>query len=288
MSPSSTRVATRVPPQPETPHAEPAIARMVGPEPCRREILAGLATTALVAAPISALAMDAEIERDLADVPSPSAEAHDAELIALGDRWRLEDDAYDAACDRETELHKATVLPDRPEAMFLREGDRRLELDTVASGYRVEGRRPWFWVGEPDCKMATARRLRGPQTTHRDFPPEPGSELYGEDVVISRRVPWPERQARADEIVAAYDAHEAERAAAREASGLTAAATESDRLGKVVEATIAEVHATPARTMAGLAVKATIICDGLDAGHNVEAETALFARNVLALAGIAA
>lgn len=70
MPASSVRVPDRVAPplKPEPAHAEAAIARMIGSEPCRRSVLAGLSAPALAAA-----------------LPAMAGGTHpDAELLRLG------------------------------------------------------------------------------------------------------------------------------------------------------------------------------------------------------------
>ncbi len=99
-------------------------------------------------------------------------------------------------------------------------------------------------------------------------------------------MPWPEAQARADEIVAAYDAWSNERNRIEAESGLVAAREAECRLGEALSDIEAAIEGTTARTLKGLLVKARIAHRDLTAGSEInEALHETLIRDLLAMGG---
>ncbi|TNC05120.1 hypothetical protein FF100_36145 [Methylobacterium terricola] len=83
---------------------------------------------------------------------------------------------------------------------------------------------------------------------------------------LSGQRPDPQAQARGDEIVAAWDAWQAETAAARQAVGLPPLLASRNAAIERRDKALAHTHETPARSLADLVLKARItsaVCDGL-------------------------
>lgn len=221
----------------------------------------------------------------IAAVASPSALARpavelqpDAELLALGIRFDAAEAAYRAACRRAEEIEFSIVLPEKPAEIYVAEGDRSLGLERYAIE-RHDGR---FWYLVPPADTP----LHGLRRTHlRDEEvPATWQGMLSEHSTIIRRVPWPEAQARADEIVAAYDAWVAERDRIYVESGLAAANEAADALGDQLSEIEGEIEGAIARTLGGLRVKARMARRDLDVGRQInEALHESLIRDILAI-----
>lgn len=199
----------------------------------RRTLLAGLATASI------------------AGLPAPAAgQAEDAHLIALIARWRAVSATYDDAAARAEDL-EAIGWPKAPDALFWREEDRDLKLTFDAS--RRADNRLWYHV------EGQAAGLRGPQTRVQTLPVEPSDGYPPGTTHCRKKGPWPERQARADEIVAAYDGWQTARRAAEDASGYTAAIERAKAIGREIAALEVEIEASSPASLAGLAALAAYV-----------------------------
>ncbi|MBM0206897.1 hypothetical protein JNW90_30760 [Micromonospora sp. STR1s_5] len=78
-------------------------------------------------------------------------------------------------------------------------------------------------------------------------------------IVRHTREPWPEAQARADEIVTAWDAWNAEVRRRRHASGRTAADEAHDQAMRAYQDARTALMLTPARTISGVMAKAAVV-----------------------------
>jgi hypothetical protein len=86
-------------------------------------------------------------------------------------------------------------------------------------------------------------------------------------VTITSTGPWPEAQARAAEIIAAWDWWQMEGPRRQEESGLAAAQKAEDDVWQACTAVLFEIRDVPATTLADMALKARFIVDefgGLD------------------------
>lgn len=187
-------------------------------------------------------------------VPRPAVgrEAHpDAALLGLKARWEAAEAAYSQACRITSELHDATTFPPLPAAIFVQEGDCELRLANYARD-RNDGRR-WYMVEPANSEL---RGLRRQFWRDRVLPAAETDDRVPRGHTIVERTPWPEAQARADEIVAAWDGYQAAREAALDASGYNAAQRESDRCGRLLSAIEDELKSAVPQTLAGLAVLA--------------------------------
>lgn len=134
-------------------------------------------------------------------------------------------DAADAAVDGAYQRFAALGgVPKTPEALFVRPGDGSLDIfgsircDEVGR-YMVSEAFAANLRKHPRVQRIEVRR---PGTIEDGFTETEVSDGYNE-IVKQRVVPWPEAQARADEIVAAYDWAENEETRRSEMSGYAAA-----------------------------------------------------------------
>ncbi|WP_066922877.1 hypothetical protein [Methylobacterium sp. CCH5-D2] len=209
-------------------------------------MLAGLAAAPLAALPIATAAF---------------ALNPDTALLALGRRWREAVAAREAVSEHAdacaTAAHRAA--PGLPEAVLYREGDDALDIAHFTSA-RGDGRR-WYSVGTSACdgKASWMRAMvHGPQTP---------------------------RAVRATEIVAAFDAWRAACQATHDACGLTAADSAWEEACERVSEIEDHISAATAHTPAGLAVKARIAEQDIEAGNKpAQALLAGLVRDVLAIA----
>ncbi len=154
------------------------------------------------------------------------ADGPDAVLLAIGKDWHSAAAEYDAstlALDA-AEERLEDLDPAPPEALFERLGDRALGLPAARLHH---GGRAWY---APVIALVRARSS-GAATTA-------------------------EARERLLEIISAYDAWYAARAAAEEASGVWFAAARDKAAGERVDALQARLVSTPARTVEGLRQKA--------------------------------
>lgn len=235
----------------------------------RRAILGALATAPVVSVPV------------LAALPAAAGEPHpDAALLALGARFEAAETAYRAACRRAEEIEAAIVLPEKPAAIYVAEGDRALRLENYATE-RDDGR---FWYIVPPAH-AERQGLRRAHFRNRERPAIPADRLPAHSTVVER-VPWPEAQARADEIVSAYEAWVAERDRIDVESGLEAANRASDALGEELSDIEAAIEDATARTLDGLRVKARMARRDLGQGFQInEALYESLIRDLLTMGG---
>lgn len=195
----------------------------------------------------------ADIER-IAGSPASSVAATDADLIALGHafdaatvRHREACDALDAADNRAEPL-----MPERPACLLLRAEDAPFCLRRLHCHPEVLQGRP---VTADDIEWMT--RCPASHEVWVDAPP--GSK--GWNMVpgkVPQIVPWPEAQARIDEIVAAWNAWYAEQDRVMDEAGVTEARDIADEASDTAATLAQQAAALPARTLAGVWVKVRI------------------------------
>lgn len=178
----------------------------------------------------------------------------DARLMAL---W----DAYQDACDAEDEAVRIEERlfdewqarsPERPDVLLVRPED---QLGVNTGHVTDHDGVAWYSPAAVD-HLRTKRQVR--RIERKPQPGEYGREWQEWEVIVSG-VPCPERQARAAEIVAAYDAWKAEDARVQDEIGLAAQQAESARCSSVVYRLEREIITAPARGLEGLAVKALVL-----------------------------
>ncbi|MGN7126314.1 hypothetical protein [Methylorubrum thiocyanatum] len=222
------------------------------------------------------------IETGIARMPStPEAETGlDSELIALANRHEALAAEYLAA-SRHAAALEGIGKPTIPEACLVRLGDQELGLAGYAHG--IEDRR-WYAVESADAERRYLRRRfwRFEERIATEADSVPAGDT------IARRVPWPEAQARADEIVAAWDQWQADIAAAHRASGYAEAIECATRLGDEVFALEHRIRARTPRTLPGLAALAKFAQRLQAEGEDDELEGGLLARAILAVAAYSA
>jgi hypothetical protein len=167
-------------------------------------------------------------------VPALAEVNADAELLEIGKRWEAaaaQVDAHDIHLMEASQRYSALMPKDPPEALFFRSSDDALALPRTRSRYSGPGSRWW----------------------------------YRENIEQYRATfPEPSAQARADEIVAAYDQWWAEIDRANEVSGMKAAEAKEEQLFKIESELRTAIMRTPARTMEGalLKARASVWCSG--------------------------
>jgi hypothetical protein len=172
----------------------------------------------------------------------------DAALLALGETWRsvrAEYDAHFAAMEAAHDRYEAT-RPPLPEALLQRSSDRGLGLpeahwDSVGRG----------WPEGSPCYFST-------------FQVEDMEETL-------KRGDWTgEKRTRAEEIVAAFDVWNEADQAALEASGYEDDSPEKTEVSDRHAEAVWEIAQQPARTMAGLLLKAEVSLSLVDGGGDPE------------------
>lgn len=222
-------------------------------------------------APVAALAVH-RVALASASEPAPHP---DAEVIALGQRWREARRASLAAFSRAMDIEDYLDPPERPEP--LREKGRDSFILGVGLGQvAVEGVRYY--------SKAQVEELRSTPRTRQDLSRSNTLPCGGIGV---GRVPCPVAQARADEIVVAFDAWTAERKAGRDACGLTAAEAELGLLATAEEDLRSRLVGLRARTLEGLRAKAEIVGDLQESTAWIERRIALADAEEAALFSIA-
>ncbi|KAA2241144.1 hypothetical protein F0L46_04925 [Salinarimonas soli] len=172
----------------------------------------------------------------------------DAALLALGRvyeaherKCRKASDMAREACER---VHAALVVP---EALRPRENDVALGLPKVTSDRYDAGL---------VRKLRASPRTRDVRTPITDL--NRGNLPHDAHTRVGRE-PWPEAQARVDEIVAASEQYEADKCRLEDALGLTQAETLSNDLEDEATALRAAISALQASTLDGLLVKARAV-----------------------------
>ena len=195
----------------------------------RRTFLQGLAATVAIPATVSARA---------ADATEP-----DAELIALGQEWATSREQLDAAWEaHEDACDRWDGGPPPAAELFVRKFDSPLSYSAVR--YNADKVR---WYGRPEI----VERLRN---LHLEAVPE----IHRTDGTLQPAVPDLKARARRDEIMAAYERWQADRAVVAEACGLTAATARTDAEIEVNSAVRRRIIKTRATTLAGMLVKARV------------------------------
>jgi len=208
-----------------------------GTDTSRRALMAGsLATVAM--APIGAMAASHENDVALIELSQRAFALFEA-------RARFEREVEEPADARRSELLAAI---EEPEELFARREDVGCGLYGLQRPHQFQKGRSWY----------------GEMIEHlRDKPRQKQCWTKIERVMIDGEwgerctyVPDPVGQARADEIVAAYDRWQAQRKAADEESGYAAASREWNRMTDEIDALERQIVRTPARTLKGLISKA--------------------------------
>lgn len=209
----------------------------------------------------------------------------DAPLLALKARRDAVAATYEVACLIAGDL-EGVGHPPAPDALFEQDGDRALGI-SVYSEQRHDGGR-WYIVESASAERRGLRRRfwRWEERIATEADDVPAGDT------ISRRVPWPEAQSRADEIVAAWDGWLADKMAADEASGEAEASRTARRLGKELLAIELELEAALPHTLDGLVALASyaqvrIEEDGQDDGLGRMLIRAILAVNTSQVRGAA-
>lgn len=179
----------------------------------------------------------------------------DAALIRLDAEYRKAGERFHRSLERVVACENAANWPDRPDALRVQPDDRALGVgsrqanDDYYSGMDVEA-------------LRARRRTRRVEydfdsRTGERWPRGRAPEYVFETLVKAE--PWPEAQARADEIVTAYDAYREAERQEEHRSGLTAAEDEADALSAELRRIESAIIAEPARTPRGLAIKAGVL-----------------------------
>ena len=224
------------------------------PRPLSRRTMLTAGTAALATAGTVALPAIASVEPDR----SAFAEAFAVYMAASA-----ENDAAQAAEEAAAErLEAMGDYPDIPEAVWFREGDfTELRLPTPKGRHGPDG--VDFYDARQCADFRARPRTKAVPYPHPDMPPPN---------MVVRQEPWPEAQARADEIVAAWDAYEAECDRLRRESGLEAA---GERWSAAVKARLAAAVAlfhVPAFTLDDMKAKAAIVLGMYEGIEDYEAE----------------
>jgi hypothetical protein len=205
----------------------------------RRAVLAGLGAALPAAA---------------AGAPALAAPEPEAELLAAVARFREADAAHVAAVEATLEAQARYEEPDLPEALYGQNWDMPYGLPSCVWDEKAGG---FVYTADAIERMRGVRQMRRVQRapTPEEVERSNGAIDPEYDVITFRR-PWPEAQARADEIVAAWDWFIAERERQGEISGLTAALQSEKAAFEAWQAAARAVAAARVTTLQGAALKA--------------------------------
>lgn len=160
-------------------------------------------------------------------------------LVALGRLYDGQADIEEQAWDRAEALAAGYDSPEPPQALFYRGPD---DLFGMPSPTTYHSGRQWFGSTHTIWSLRHEPRLR----SVFDGSPQP------------RRVPDPRRQARADEIVAAYDDWIYSMRVAEDEAGIPQANAAAGRLSKDLRNVREQISLHRARSLNELIVKARV------------------------------
>jgi MoxR-like ATPase len=231
------------------------------------------------------------------------ASAPDAELLQLVERYfdvRSQKIEQAAVCD-EAETREWGLRPERPAALKIRRADwyDRVSIKHLSGWYDEDT------VEELRIIPRTRRNFTGTRADWKELPDGSNGPLTDEEKAqwetVHARVPDPRAQARADAIVAAWDAWQAELERARIVSGAKAADELYLAISEQNDELLLRIINTPASSVAGAVAKARCAktectyLDGLekqiaaqmehDGGPNSEALCTAVVRDLLRIAG---
>lgn len=205
--------------------------------------------------------------------PSRSAPpaSPDAGLLALGAQWKAADAAYRASMSRADNVEEAASI-DPPAAVYVQPGDDALGIAVLANGYRGdEG--AWYSIAAgpflPHHPPGQAGALRKPMMRLVEVAKPRPANSPAIPIPHYQELLWPEAQARADEICAAFDRWKAEEDAAREATGIAALEGATAALGAEAARLEDAISAATALTVEGVRLQAEI---ALQCEHHVDGE----------------
>lgn len=136
-----------------------------------------------------------------------------------------------------------------PEEVFQREGDRDLNLPEPHLSH--EGKRLYSPLQADQFRQRPRKR-----DVYYPCPPEMGVPDWNR---IVRAEPWPEAQARANEIVAGWDRCQAERASRKKISGVTAAEAACAAARARLQASYLALASMHVQTLRGCILKAAMV-----------------------------
>jgi hypothetical protein len=233
----------------------------------RRAFLTGLAVTIPIAA---ATATPAQVAAD--DHPEV------ADMVALRDRWRQLDDQTLAFEDRLAELEAdyLTIADKPPSGLLIHAED--FELLKEFGSNRWKGM-THFTAGDIRA-MRTRRAMRyierfvGVGLSWKEMGAAAEVEPIGTlgidyDVYVTRE-PWPLAQRRKDDIVAAFDRWQADKAALRASMGVDDAEEALETHQDEVDNAVMAVVNSPATTLQALSFKAGLMAEWPDDGDPFE------------------
>lgn len=228
----------------------------------RRGFLRGL-----VAAPALGFAVPAAAAADSEPELRAAIELYHATEAA----WIVAQDAVDLASERHDALGGT---PAYPEALYQTKHDLKLGLHHTECAGEPDYRRRFPGAMVQYLRRTPCIRIVGhrrPATLADGFTQEE-VESGVNFIAWSIKEPWPEAQARADEIIAAWDAWNAERIRRNEFSGLAAAETAEAEAYHAYKQAGQAVATTRATTMAGAMLKLAVVMSLYESGSEIEDE----------------
>ena len=200
----------------------------------------------------------------------------DAFLLDLGRQFETarlaEDEATNRFADAEAALHAA--LPEKPAGLVFRDGDHAFKLRRLhmhPDGFEGLPVTPSdiAWMMRQPIQHDVLRDVRDGERAWRDFPGK-----------VMESQPWPEAQARADELIALYDGWQAECERVRTASGVDAADEEMKAAFQAAKALAVQIAAVPTRSAEGLKVKIRALSFYFSSPGDDEDPEAILARSL--------
>lgn len=185
-----------------------------------------------------------------AAMPISTAQALSGTPIAgLFQEWLEADAAEQAACDRNDAACERynEIKPIAPESLTFTKEDVQLKIC-------VQGD-----IGSEAVANDVQRLRQHPRKQMIYVPATPADNLPEGAHTVGRLHPWPEAQARADEIIRAFDEHQAADAAARELSGFRATSEAYKSAIEALTSVRAKIVREPATCLPDLLLKAEVV-----------------------------
>ena len=194
----------------------------------------------------------------------------DAELIELGRQLEIIDVQYREASEVSTRIHRAmdTRYPALPDVLKARDADQRFNLPKPNDGkwYKpVDGGsmdQPGYYTTYHLNELKQHRSYQRKEIPIKDY----RSGMFSTDVpllldgeMVVTVVPWPEAQARVNELIAAIEVWGKAVQKIRHASGWMRAEREFNRIGNKQSDIFDRIAEIDAKTLQGLRVKARAV-----------------------------
>ena len=225
-------------------------------------------TTALAIVSVSNSSKEAKAFRSISTNWNP-----DAELIDLGRQLEIIDIQYREASATSTRIHREmeNQYPALPEVLKARDADKQFNLPkpndgkwyrpATGGGMEQPGYYTTYHLNElKQCKQYQRKEVPIKEYRWEKFGPDaPIAVLHLDSDVVVSMVPWPEAQARVDELIAAIEVWGKAVRQIRHESGYMKAEREFTRIGNKHSNLLDRISEIDAKSLQGILVKARAV-----------------------------